>query len=345
MLRNRRYVCIMALALLLMAAVDSRAQQQAPSPSPQPTPTRNDEQESVKTFTEEVLIPVVAYDKFGRFDPTLEPDDILVLEDDVPQQVRSVRHLPANILLIVDMGSQIGETGSSEATRRIAKRIIASLRPNDQVAIIQNSNRVELLEDWTTDKKKLGHVFDPNSRFFTSNRSRLAECLIAATKKLGEKPVGNSQILFFTDGVESQSSTINYADTVKRIVETQATVHVITYSALARKALTNRHYGLDFEMKRWWKKYGEATKQHDERLTTLVQELGGRLLVPPSLDEADQAGDRIAGDIGAQYIITYSPKRLFVAEGNALGRRRINVFSRRIGLQLNAMRNYVAPLR
>lgn len=327
------------LACLFLWPMLCPAQQKSPAPSP--TPLKNEEQESVKVFTEEVFIPVLAYDKYGRFDPSLEPDDILVLEDDVPQKVRSVRYLPANIVIIVDMGSQISETGSTEATRRIAKRIIASLRSNDRVAIIQNSNRVELLEDWTTDKKKLAHVFDPVSKFFTSKRSRLSECLMAATDKLSENPVANSHVIIFTDGVQAQSGQINYADIVKRIVQTQATVHVITYSELSRKAISKRHYGLDFEMKRWYKKYGEATKQHDERLATLVQEMGGRLLLPTSLDEVNQSGDKVASEIGAQYIITYSPKRPFVAEGQG-ERRRINVFPRRIGLQLLAMRNYVA---
>lgn len=331
----------LVVAIVLGIAIDCHAQQK-PAPSPQPTPLRNEEQESVKVFTEEILIPVVAYDEYGHFDPTLEPRDILVLEDDVPQQVRSVRHLPANILLVIDMGGQIGETDSAEATRRIAKSIIARLGANDQIAIIQNSNRIELLEDWTTDKRKLSHVFDPKSKFFTSRRSRLSECLIAATIKLKEKPVSNSHVIIFTDGVESESTRINYRDTLKRITETQATVHVITYSALSRQAISKRHYGLDFQMKRWYKQYGEATKQHDQRLATLVEEMGGRLVAPATMEDADKGGDKVASDIRAQYIVSYSPKRPFVAEGERQ-RRRINVFPRRIGLHLTAMRSYVAP--
>lgn len=342
MLQKYKGTLKVVLALLIGVAIDCPAQQKAAAPSPQPTPPRNEEQDSVKVFTEEILIPVVAYDVYGHFDPTLEPADVLVLEDDIPQQVRSVRHLPANILLIVDMGSQIGETGSSEATRRIAKRIIGRLGSSDQVAIIQNSNRIELLEDWTTDKNKLAHVFDPQSKFFTSRRSRLSECLIAATNKLREKPVGNSHLIIFTDGVEAESNQADYGNTLKRITETQATVHVITYSALSREAITNRHYGLDFQMKRWYKKYGEATKQHDRRLATLVEEMGGRLVLPTSMEEADQGGDKVASDIGAQYIVSYSPKRPFVSESDRQ-RRRIDIFSRRVGLRLTAMRSYVAP--
>ncbi|MCA1612805.1 MAG: hypothetical protein LC800_01375 [Acidobacteria bacterium] len=39
-------------------------------------------------------IPVFARDDYGRFDPSLETDDVLVLEDGVPQQVRSIRRVP-----------------------------------------------------------------------------------------------------------------------------------------------------------------------------------------------------------------------------------------------------------
>ena len=342
----RAYARLCLVAWLLLGPV-CHAQEKAPAPSPSPTPRANEDQESVKVFTEEVLIPVVAYDKYGRFDPTLEPDDILVLEDDVPQRVRSVRRLPANILMILDMASLINDPGSTEATRRIAGKIIDRLRPNDQAAIIQNSNRVELREDWTADKDKLAHALDlkfkgdaSRPRFF-ANRSRLSECLIRAAAKLRENPVGNSHVIIFTDGVEVQSSQVKFAETIKRIVETQATVHVITYSALSRQAIGKRNFGLDFEMKRWFKQYAEATKQHDERLATLVQEMGGRLYLPTSLEEADKGGDEVASDIRSQYIITYSPHRPFIAGGHG-ERRRINIFPRRIGLQLLAMRNYVA---
>ena len=342
MLSKHKGTLVLAAALLIGVFMDCHAQQQVPTPSPSPSPPKTEEQESVKVFTEEILIPVVAYDEYGHFDPTLEPADILMLEDDVPQKVRSVRHLPANILLVIDMGSQIGETGSAEATRRIAQRIIARLGANNQVAIIQNSNRIELLEDWTTDKRRLTHVFDPKSKFFTSRRSRLSECLIAATNKLREKPVGNSHVIIFTDGVEAEGNRINYRETLKRITETQATVHVITYSALSREAITKRHFGLDFQMKRWYKQYGEATKQHDQRLATLVAEMGGRMVLPATMEDADKGGDTVANDIGAQYIVSYSPKRPFVGEGERQ-RRSIKVFPRRIGLHLTAMRSYVAP--
>ncbi|MDT7602254.1 MAG: hypothetical protein QOF61_251, partial [Acidobacteriota bacterium] len=65
--------------MLLAAACVCRAQQPTPQPTPAPA-----EQEPIKVFTQEVRLPVAAYDQYERFDPTLEARDLLVLEDGVP---------------------------------------------------------------------------------------------------------------------------------------------------------------------------------------------------------------------------------------------------------------------
>ncbi|MFN2481082.1 MAG: hypothetical protein ABR554_06420, partial [Pyrinomonadaceae bacterium] len=86
-----------ALFLLVVCpfffATPTAAQSGRPVPKPSPTPVESEDQ--IKVFTEEVRIPVFARDQYGRFDPTLETDDVLVLEDGVPQTVRSIRRVPA----------------------------------------------------------------------------------------------------------------------------------------------------------------------------------------------------------------------------------------------------------
>src|SRR5215208_6245070 len=125
----------LALILLLFAVAPCFAQE----------PPAREEQEPVKVYTEEVRLPVVAYDERERFDPTLAADDVLVLEDGVPQRVRSVRRVPANLLLVFDLGGQVSATRAVNATREAALRLASGLREGDSVAVIQNGGRVELL--------------------------------------------------------------------------------------------------------------------------------------------------------------------------------------------------------
>ena len=71
-------------------------------PARDPTLPNREPQERVKVFTEEIVIPVSSYDYSGHLNPFLEPEDIIVFEDDVGQQVRSIRRIPANVLIVMD---------------------------------------------------------------------------------------------------------------------------------------------------------------------------------------------------------------------------------------------------
>src|ERR1041385_7179272 len=142
--------------LLLITAFFAIASAQVPakpqaSPKPSPSP-----EESVKVFTEEVRLPVVAFDSYGHYDPTLELDDILVLEDGVIQQLRSVRHIPANVLFILDTGGESSGLGgmskSTSLTRQVASKLITKLEDGASIAVMQSGNATEMLPPWTTDK-------------------------------------------------------------------------------------------------------------------------------------------------------------------------------------------------
>lgn len=345
----------LALLLALTTAHVCRAQQRQPTPAPSQTPAQ-EEQEAIKVYTQEVRLPVVAYDGRERFDPTLMPDDVLVLEDGVPQRVKSVRRVPANVLLVLDMGSQVTGTRDSATVRDASLRIISALREGDRLAVIQNSRRVELLLDWTTDRAEAARVV--KTQFFSSSRSRLAECLAAAAPKLSEQPVGNTHAIVFTSGLESQSrdsirSDELPKDTLRRLTETQASVHVFGFAALVQVFARDRNplsvggtggtvrvtADVDFEMRRWFKKYARTTKQREQQLYALARETGGRVLLPNNPDEIISLSEKVARDIGAQYVITYSPKRPF--DPAVSERRKAEALSRRIGLQLFSLREVV----
>src|SRR5690349_25134973 len=117
MFRLRRTTGLLVIAAFVAVAAAQTSQQPAkppasPASSPSPTP-----EESVKVFTEEVRLPVVAFDSYGHYDPTLELDDVLVLEDGVAQHIRSVRHVHANVLFVLGTGDESsGHGGMAQTT-------------------------------------------------------------------------------------------------------------------------------------------------------------------------------------------------------------------------------------
>ena len=342
--------------IIIAAACVCRAQQ--PTPQPTPSPAR-EELEPIKVFTQEVRVPVAAFDQFERFDPTLEARDLLVLEDDVPQQVRSITRAPANVLVLFDMGGKAATATRNDSTARVAAvRLIASLRRGDRVAVIQNSRRAELLLDWTDDLGFATHALQ--TKFFTAERSRLSECLAMAAMKLREQPVGNTHVIVFTDGLEIQSKEEISAGTIQRdalqaLIATQASVHVFSFASLVGEFVRMRNHPVstessgstvkvvidtDAEMRRWFRAYARATLQREEQLTALAAEAGTQLLQPRTPDEIIKLTEHVGRDISAQYIITYKPQRPFTADSRG-ERRHVTIRPRRAGLDLEVLRTVV----
>jgi hypothetical protein len=90
------------------------------------------------------------------------------------------------------------------------------------------------------------------------------------------------------------------------------------------------------------KAYEADLKKSQQTLTGLADETGGRIYLPKTGDEMKAQAQEAAREIGAEYVVTYRPKRPLAAA--ELGEyRRIEVASRRVGLNLRSRRGYVVP--
>jgi hypothetical protein len=95
-------------------------------------------------------------------------------------------------------------------------------------------------------------------------------------------------------------------------------------------------------MRRQRKAYEAELKQSQQTLTGLADETGGRIYLPKTGDEMIAEAKEAAIEIGAEYVVTYRPKRpLAVAKQGEY--RRIEVAARRVGLSLRSRRGYVVP--
>src|SRR5437763_6767593 len=148
MFLRRSALIFVSTAFIILLAATPRAQSGI-HPKPQPSPQ---EDETERVYTEEVRLPVFAFDEKGRFDPHLETDDVLVVEDGVPQQVKSVRHVPASVVLLLGTGWDLDPELRANTTRDIALSVIGNLREGDRVAALQFNGRTDVLQEWTMEK-------------------------------------------------------------------------------------------------------------------------------------------------------------------------------------------------
>jgi VWFA-related protein len=369
---------ILFIAVLCLASL-CVAQNKTPSPSPRPTPPADEAPDKVKVFTEEVVIPISAYDDSGHLSVALEPQAIIVFEDDVRQTVRSIRRVPANVLLLLDTGGALNPAMSVSTTKEIATRLISTLRTGDRVAAIQFGNHLESISDWTTERDQLIRAI--NTKLISGNRPQLTKALVAAAARLQEVPAGTRHLVLITDGVDASGDAAALTRAIKQLLDANVTIHVIGYGALGRKKIDKQNpqvkitnqkrrsaseiaedlmdpagaarreiqrrkkiyviLDTDFAMRKKRGAYENATKQSERWLRSLAEETGGLAFIPQHLEEMSAGADEIAREIDSQYVVTYTPKRS-LAEATAEEYRRLNVAAGIIGLHVRARRGYVA---
>lgn len=361
-------------ALFALAATQISSQEPAkPQPSPSPTP------DSIRVFTEEVRLPVVAFDAYGHYDPTLELDDVLVLEDGVAQQIRSVRHIPANVLFVLDTGGELSGLGGmskkTSLTRDVASQLVMRLENGASIAVMQSGNTAEMLQPWTTDKSAVLRTL--KNKLVSTKRARISEAIASAGVQFKDRPEGSRHVVMITDGVDSPGSKVDRAEAMKQLIAARATVHVISYTEFVRQKSetnssrisagprppssdpiratdptqppgTNRspsysvRVGFDPPMRRMRKAYEAEVKKSQEVLKNVADETGGKMILPLNSQEMMAQANEIARAIGAEYVVTYRPKRP-LAEAKPGEYRKIEVASRRVGLSLQSRRGYVVP--
>ena len=389
--RKRIAILLLSFAITLFAGVvfTSLAQQTTPAQTPKPevkpgdssktTPTLEPvarDQEPIRISTEEVQLSVAAFDSYGRLDPSLRPDDLLVLEDGVPQEIRSTRRVPANLILVLDTGGELNSAKRVAVTREVAKALVNSLADGDQIAVIQFSNKVELLCDWTSDHRSILPVLQ--TKLLPGKRSRFVDALAEATTLLTYSGRLNRHLVLITDGVHTGTERLDRPTVMQQLAAANVAVHVLSYTMVSQKAMkqdlrrTRKRdksivpddaveslpddirlntakqlhkpggiiMDLDMKRRRLLQEYKNALAVSQAQLQQLAHDTGGGIWLPESVEIMIDNAREAARLIDAAYVITYKPKRP-LADAPAGEARRIEIASRRVGLRLMTRLRYI----
>ena len=190
---------------------------------------KSDEDDVIRVDTSLVTSELLVVDQHGKSVAGLTANDFSVTEDDVPQAVGHFLlgdniSVPRTIVLIIDYsGSQLPYLKNSVTA---AKILVDKLGPKDLMAIVTDD--VELIQDFTADKKKLKKKLDwvqeqpernnlslggftlSQPRF---GRSKQYSALLATLNEAFEETDVRPIIIFQTDGDEAlylRNSTIGF---------------------------------------------------------------------------------------------------------------------------------------
>lgn len=362
-------------ALLSIVSFTCYAQVNPPPPPPKP-PETDVIEDSVKTFIEEVRIPITAKDTNGRFDPTVELSDLMVRENGIVQPLKSVFRMPASVMLVVDTGGDLNRAKNVRMSREVATALLSSLQQDHRVAVMQVNHHVELLQPWTSARVEAIKSLD---QLLPNKHSVLLKGLLSAVEQFSRIRPGNNHLVLMSDGVDGNGAQPDLTEAYKALIEANITLHVISYASLGVRGTqtiptrprvksavdpilidalpsTRDRQDPTPDLKTLMKTKGGALLDIDllfrknikgemaeraEEFHILTEETGGNLALPASGDAMIIEAHEIAKDINSQYVMSYKPMQPFNATGST-EYRRIEVISRRVGLTVKSRRGYAA---
>jgi len=320
-------ITFVMLSLLICASL-SGAQEKPEKKEQQP--------ETIRIDTELVSVEVSVTDGTGKRNATaLRAEDFVVYEDGVRQKVSnfSTTDVPFNLVLVIDTS---GSTRDEVALmRRAARRFLDELRPKDRVAVIEFNEKVELLEDLTSDRGKIQkalHLLQPG------NGTSFYDALQLTVDEVLKKIDGRKAVVALTDGVDSYGY-YTFDQVMPELEKSGASCYFLdidteafteermmrdcndeSHFKFSRKQLKKYHdeYGIDaeplqsenhcelskLERRQINRRLYEAARKE---LRQMASKTGGRVYPVKQLQQLEPAYAQIAAELRTQYSIGYYP--------------------------------------
>jgi VWFA-related protein len=328
-----------------------------------PSQKANGPEQHLRIVTNEVRLPLRAFDPVGRRVTDLTAKDILLIEDGVACQVTSLKREPANVLIVLDLSNNLGifksrlEDKETRETlfegpnytsiprpiaREFTEILLRKLLPQNRVAIIQYADRVEMLQDWTGNRDEASRAL--RAGFRAGLKARFYDALALAASRLQNAPVGRRVLVLVTDGLDSASVSTKQS-AFEQVMTTGASVYVVSWTEIilgeARKSLKKRSPSAEMLSSMMFKRAGEI-KQYNERagraaedLKTLTVRSGGEYWQPAVVSEFMlQRPDVLVSEIDSEYTLTYLSQKDEIDQITSipeirLARPGLSVFTRR----------------
>jgi len=339
-------------------------------PTPPPI-IEDDDPEAV--FTEEIKINVAAFDNFGDFVSGVTKKDVVISEDGRLHQPSSVRRIPANVLIMLDTGGELRRIKNISTTRDAASSLVSRLGKETEISILEYHDKARVITEWTNDREKIEK--DLKNKLFFGKRSVFSDALELATAVLKNSRRENRHLVLISDGTDSIWSDERRSSVLLKLLETDITVHVISYTQMeivdiaprtkrarkgdGRKALPQEvidtlpngvrqvadapragSVSLDKEMIKSFQNRVLALQNGEAYMSDLADSTNGIFLLPDSRDEMKEKTRIVAKAIDSNYVVTYTPRRS-LRESKPGETRIIEVTSKTPGLIVQARRKLI----
>jgi Ca-activated chloride channel family protein len=317
-----------------------------------------DAQESFKFRSGVELVNVTATvsDQDGRFVSGLRQEDFTVYEDGELQQVShfSNERVPVSLGIALDTSGSMTPDKMAAARGAIDRFIYDLLGPEDELFFMQFANRPDMIQDWTTDRRRISRALASiGSAGGTAMYDAIADAVPVAQSGKNRKKA----LLVISDGNDTNSGT-SVGELRQLIRESEVLVYALgvdstgAYSTRRGPTIQLPPMPIPFPIPGRrpqgrmppigggsggiWTRGGDE-RVNAEALRQITDDTGGRTEIVRGFSDLDAATARIADELSKQYYLGYA------SSGQKDGRwHAIRVEVKNRNLTVRARRGYVA---
>jgi len=333
--RSRSFVLGVAIALVLAGVLPSFAQSGRRIQRPEsPSSSGQSNGDEIQLGTQEVLLSVSVRDPEGHPIKGLTKDDFIIAEDRVRQTITSCveAQVPVNVVLLMDAsGSVFSELAS---IRRAAGEFVSKLGPEDKVSVIQFADKVELIQDWTSNFNDVRHAL--NWRYKGGEATAYWDALYLAADQFS-KVEGRNALIVLSDGLDTKSK-VGETDAFAALDRANTSVFVVSKAAalIARAKGYTGFGGVISGNAGAARAAVDQLTASEERMRAMADRYGGRLFAPIEEREMATVYGQVADEIKLQYVIFYAS-----TNERRDGRwRSIEIYATRPGLTVRTRKGY-----
>lgn len=256
-----------------------------------------------RTGVEIVSLTVTATTPDGRYVTDLEPEEFQVYEDGVKQDVAFFNRSNQPIALALLLDTSASMEDKMPIVHQAAVNFVERLRKQDVASIIDFNSRVEIVDFdpspegvqvFTNDVGKLTAAIRATS---AGGSTALHNAIYISLKELKKiqgqvanpEQIRRQAIVVLSDG-EDTSSLVGFDEVLDLAKRSETAIHTI---GLKSREYTSQRGG-----------FNEA----DYVLRTLAHETGGRAFFPNRIEDLNGVYERIAEELGNQYLVGYASK-------------------------------------
>jgi VWFA-related protein len=275
-------------------------QPEAPPPAPAEEKPKNPDG---AIYSMRVDVPIVnldvnvVLDKDHQFVPGLKPEQFLVVEDGVQQQVTSVRMVKTPITAVMLLEFASTSWSFIQDMENTSASFFRTLQPDDYIAVVTYDMRTHILTDFTNNREVTREALQ-SLMIPTFSETNEFDALYETLDRLS-RVEGRKYIILVSSGRDTMSRLTLDQMMAKIKATPDVTIFTLSTGEFARnmadaRGAMNGPRGMDY-------------LQADNEMQTFARMTGGMWFHPTFEGELPNIFSQINDSIRNQYVLTYRP--------------------------------------